>query len=76
MRSSVEEGEGEQGEHGKEVAGAGHSDPGDESRTAAVREGPLDAEHGNGPHGDRCGDPYEEAAKKYFDYLQSHIEFF
>ena len=54
----------EEGDHRHERIGAGDADARDDTRAAALREGPLNAEDGHGADRDRGGDTHQNAAEK------------
>ena len=63
----------EQRGHSHERIGAGDADSRDDSRTAAFRQGPLDAEHRHGTYRDGSGHTYADAAEQGFDDFQCHF---
>ena len=63
----------EQGDHGHEGVGACDADSGDDSGAPVLGERALDAEHGDGPDGDRGCDADADAAEEGFNDIKCHI---
>ena len=63
----------EQRRHGHESVGAGDAQTRYDPRTAAFRQRALDAEHGYGADGDRCGDTHADAAEHNVQKFKSHF---
>ena len=63
----------EQRRHGHESVGAGDAQTRYDPRTAAFRQRALDAEHGYGADGDRCGATHADAAEHNVQKFKSHF---